>query len=183
MFEHGVERALQVALHAHEGQFRKGSRTPYVVHPIHVALMLTRLGADHEVVQAGLLHDVVEDSHDWDHDRVVGEFGVRVAALVAEVTEDKGRTWHERKWQAVEDVPRLSSEAVLLKAADKLHNLESLARALAEAEDKDEVWGRFRGGREQTLELSSHLVEALCPRIEDGLASALRAAFEAIRHA
>lgn len=171
-----VERALRVCIDAHEGQVRKGERVPYAVHPYHVALMLTRWGLDEEVVQAGLLHDVVEDCEDWTIERVEGEFGARVAGLVGEVTEDKSLTWEERKRGAVEHAATMSEAAVLVKAADKLHNLECLRASLRSADDTAAIWAQFRGGRERTLEMSAELVEALVPRVPAEVGAALRAA-------
>ena len=77
------------ALAAHEGQTRKGSSTPYIVHPLHVATMLARAGADEETIQAGVLHDVVEDCEGWTLERLEDEFGPRVREIVAHLTEDK----------------------------------------------------------------------------------------------
>jgi guanosine-3',5'-bis(diphosphate) 3'-pyrophosphohydrolase len=181
MFSAGIERALRVTLEAHDGQLRKGGDSPYVVHPLHVALLLARMGADDDVIQAGLLHDVVEDSADWTSERLVEIFGLGVAQIVAEVTEDKSQTWTERKEYAIAHVPDLSPGALLVKACDKLHNLESLARALADASDPDSVWKRFRGGRERTLDTSERLVDALEMRVERALGRMLRRALEAIR--
>ncbi|HUR27951.1 MAG TPA: HD domain-containing protein, partial [Planctomycetota bacterium] len=60
-----MERALHVAIAAHAGHSRKGDdSSPYVTHPMHVALMLARFGLDDEVIAAGLLHDVAEDCDD-----------------------------------------------------------------------------------------------------------------------
>ena len=156
-------------------------RFGYAVHPLHVALCLTRFGADSEVVQAGLLHDVVEDCEGWTEQRLREEFGPRVAALVAEVTEDKSRTWEERQQDALDHVPRLSAAAALLKGCDKLHNLESLVLALRRASAPDDVWQAFRGGRDRTLERSGALAEALAPRVPAELSAALADALERVR--
>lgn len=178
MFSAGIERAVRVAFEAHAGQLRKGlDRAPYVVHPVHVAVMLARLGASDEAIQAGLLHDVVEDSADWTIARVEQEFGARVASIVGELTEDKSRTWQARKQQAIDDVARLSREAALIKACDKLHNLRTLLDQLDSSEGAEAaVWRQFKGGREQTLAMSRGLIEALVERgLPGGLDQALRA--------
>ena len=108
MYSRGIEKALRVAFDAHDGQFRKGAgEVPYVTHPIHACLMLARLGADKETIQAAILHDVVEDCEDWTTERVAAEFGERVAGIVADLTEDKSGTWKERKAAAIEHVPHM----------------------------------------------------------------------------
>jgi (p)ppGpp synthase/HD superfamily hydrolase len=182
MFSAGVERAIHVSLAAHAGQTRKGAAdTPYVVHPIHVALLLARHGADEETVQAGLLHDVVEDCPGWPMTRIEREFGPRVAAIVADLTEDKSKSWEERKRWAVEHVAHMSPEAAAVKAADKLHNLSSLLAELRAAPDHAQVWAKFKGGRDRTLQMSAELVDALRGRAPRALAAELDATLVALR--
>lgn len=181
MFSAGIERALQVALEAHSGQTRKGSaECPYVVHPLHVALMLARFGVEEETIQAGLLHDVVEDGPGWTLERVEREFGPRVAAIVGELTEDKTRSWDERKRAGIDQVAHMSPQAASVKAADKLHNLHSLVGELRASSDPDKVWAKFKGGRDKTIAMSQELVDALCRRTDAKLCRALRAALKAL---
>ncbi|HWI66334.1 MAG TPA: HD domain-containing protein, partial [Symbiobacteriaceae bacterium] len=56
-----IDRAIQFAVLAHGGQKRKGTETPYIVHPVGVAMLLAQAGCRPEVVAAGLLHDTIED--------------------------------------------------------------------------------------------------------------------------
>jgi (p)ppGpp synthase/HD superfamily hydrolase len=60
-YSESLDRALIVAALAHQGQYRKGTHIPYVMHPFHVALLLDRHGFSEPVVIAGVLHDVLED--------------------------------------------------------------------------------------------------------------------------
>jgi (p)ppGpp synthase/HD superfamily hydrolase len=185
VFDEGIERALRASEFAHRGQVRKGTDIPYVVHPIHVAIELARLGVDPLLIQAALLHDVVEDcTHaGWDGDRVGREFGPVVAGIVAELTEDKSLTWEERKRAGIEHVAHMSDDARTVKAADKLHNLRSLAADLAAASDKSVIWARFKGGRDRTVALSRALVEALAQHVDPRLGQALRAAMTDVERA
>jgi (p)ppGpp synthase/HD superfamily hydrolase len=183
MFSAGIERAIHASLTAHAGQSRKGSLdTPYVVHPIHVALLLSHYGADDETVQAGLLHDVVEDKPElWSLARIEQEFGPRVAAIVRDLTEDKSKSWEERKRWAVEHVAHMSAEAATVKAADKLHNLSALLAELRSNPDHALVWSKFKGGRERTLAMSGALVDALDARLASPLTCELVATMQALR--
>jgi len=177
MFSQAVERALRTAIAAHEGQLRKGLEpVPYVTHSFHVALILARSGLDEVVIQAGLLHDVVEDCEGWSLERVEVEFGAEVRSIVAELTEDKTQTWDERKQDGIDKIASMSAPALSIKAADKLHNLATLAAELRTAADPNEVWKRFTGGRERTLEMSARLVAELEPRVQPELARGLRQA-------
>lgn len=182
MFSERIERALRTAHDAHSGQTRKGHGTvPYVTHPMHVAILLARLGADDVAIVAGLLHDVVEDCEGWTHARVEQEFGPDVAVIVRELTEDKSRSWHERKLDGIERVKHMSSAAATVKAADKLHNLRALVADLRSGAPANSVWARFNGGRERTLELSTRLVNELQERVDPRLGRELRAALEELR--
>jgi hypothetical protein len=143
---------------------------------VHVALILARLGHPPHVLQAALLHDVAEDCDGWSVARVEREFGPAVAAIVAELTEDKSRTWRERKQAQIDHAPRLSAGALAVKAADKLHNLRTLAHDLRAAQDLDAFWSSFHGGRDDTLYMARGLVEALAVRCDVRLAAELRAA-------
>ncbi len=181
MYSPGIERALRAAYAAHEGQLRKGGDVPYVLHPIHAAMMLMRLDVTEETVQAAILHDVVEDCDGWTVERVEADFGVVVSVIVAELTEDKSKTWSERKRAAVDHVPQMSVEAVAIKAADKLHNLSSLVEQLRLTEDPGEVWRSFNGGREGTISMAEELVQALVLRVDERLGRALSRVLETLK--
>jgi (p)ppGpp synthase/HD superfamily hydrolase len=181
MFSQEIERALLAAITAHQGQHRKGApNVPYVVHPLHVALMLARWNMDEVVIVAGLMHDVVEDCPGWTLARVEAEFGKHVASIVAELTEDKTQSWAERKQRALDHVAHLSPQAAAIKAADKLHNLQSLLGELRASQDPDALWARFKGGRDQTLAMSEKLVTALEARVDPKIGRSLRAALTAL---
>jgi len=177
MFSPIVERALAVALEAHSGQMRKGSNVPYSVHPLHVALIAARWDGDEATIAAALLHDVVEDCPEWTLAELDERFGAEIADVVRQLTEDKAGTWEERKEHAIASIPRLTDRACVVKAADKLHNLESLAAALraarAETGGTNAVWARFKGGRERTLVKDRRLLDALTARVPARIADEL----------
>lgn len=148
-----LERALRWAAVCHHGQVRKGSGVPYVEHVLGVAMILDRLGFEEDVVIAGLLHDVVEDTEATGDD-ICARFGRAVADLVAHCSEckldEKGqkRPWIDRKRDhlaALTDAP-VTARAVLL--ADKLHNLVSIA---CDLRDGVAVWDLFNAPRADVL--------------------------------
>ena len=122
-----IVRALEFAARKHAGQRRKGAAAePYVNHLAEVALLLAGVaGADAALVAAGLLHDTVEDTETTRAD-LERAFGADVAALVAEVTDDKGLAKEERKRRQIEAAPGKSDRAKMLKLADKTSNLRAL---------------------------------------------------------
>lgn len=121
-----VMKAADFAARAHVDQRRKGKAgEPYIGHPIEVAALVAEAGADPEVVAAALLHDVVEDCG-VSLDELREAFGSRVAALVAEVTDDKSLPKQRRKDLQVEHAAHASPDAQRIKLADKTSNVRAL---------------------------------------------------------
>jgi (p)ppGpp synthase/HD superfamily hydrolase len=104
------------------------AREPYLNHLVEVAHLLAEAtdGTDHALVAAGLLHDTLEDTP-TEYEELLALFGADVAALVAEVTDDKALPKAERKRQQIVTAARKSERARLLKIADKTSNLRALA--------------------------------------------------------
>ena len=120
--------AARFATQRHRSQRRKGAdRRPYIEHPIDVATTLATIGGvtDADVLMAALLHDTVEDT-DTTFDELESHFGARVAALVAELTDDKSLPPARRKELQIEHAPHLSAEAKLLKLGDKICNVRDV---------------------------------------------------------
>ncbi|RYG74270.1 HD domain-containing protein [Lentibacillus lipolyticus] len=140
------QTAKTFAEQAHKGQTRKSSGTPYITHPIRVAHQLEKAGFNEALVCAGFLHDVVEDTP-YEIDDIKEKFGSRVATLVAAHTEDKSKTWPERKQHTIETVTYAEKEAKYLIVADKLDNLLSLEKEIKRQGDK--LWDHFNAGFEQ----------------------------------
>src|SRR4051794_39593907 len=91
------QRAVSFAARGHEGQLRKDGKTPYVAHPLRVALIVRHLFevADETALTAALLHDLIEDTK-TDYDEIAKEFGVAVADAVAALSKD-GRLPHDER--------------------------------------------------------------------------------------
>lgn len=123
-----VARALDFAARKHAGQRRKGKAAePYVNHLTEVARMVAEAteGEDAVAVVAALLHDTIEDTG-TSRAEIEQQFGAEVAALVAEVTDDKSLPKAERKRLQVENAPHKSARARMIKLADKTSNLRSI---------------------------------------------------------
>lgn len=123
-----LSRAADYAARQHIAQRRKGERAePYVNHLTEVAALLAEAtdGSDVVLLMGGLLHDTLEDT-DATYEDLVQRFGSEVAALVAEVTDDKSLPKEERKRLQIEKTPAKSRRAKLLKLADKTSNLRGL---------------------------------------------------------
>lgn len=83
-----LSEAIIFAANAHEGQFRKGTQIPYILHPMETAAIVGTMTTDDETLAGAVLHDVVEDT-DATADEIEELFGRHVAALVASESENK----------------------------------------------------------------------------------------------
>lgn len=127
-----LHKAYALARTAHEGQFRKGGE-PYIMHPVAVATIIAEdFMMDANSVAAGFLHDVVEDT-DTTIDDIRREFGDDVAFLVQVVTKPKSHApgqadlaKQENNFRQLLYSMRRDIRAVLIKLADRLHNMRSL---------------------------------------------------------
>lgn len=140
------QAAKSFAKKAHEGQLRKNSNNPYITHPIRVAKRLESAGFSNELVCAAYLHDVVEDTP-YKMEDIEKEFSSRIAYLVAAHTEDKSKSWLERKQCTINLIKNAEKEIKYLIVADRLDNLLDLEKNSQKLGHK--VWDSFNAGFEQ----------------------------------
>ncbi len=166
-----VEEAVRYAVEAHAGATRKGKGKPYILHPLEALVIVSRLTDDRDVLAAAVLHDTVEDT-DRTLDDIRQEFGPRVAALVAEESEDKRPerpacdTWKLRKQETIDHLRHAPREALLVCLGDKLSNLRELSEDHAKV--GEELWQRFnqKEPREHAWYYRS-ILAILCERLGD----------------
>jgi (p)ppGpp synthase/HD superfamily hydrolase len=123
-----ILRAAHRASEWHKDQRRKGAAgEPYIGHLLEVAALVAEADASNvDLIVAALLHDAIEDAS-ISRQHIAEEFGERVAGLVMEATDDKSLPKEERKRLQIENAPHKSRDAKLLKLADKISNLRSIA--------------------------------------------------------
>jgi (p)ppGpp synthase/HD superfamily hydrolase len=123
--------ALAFAADRHAGQTRDSGGAPFVTHPVEVACLLHESGYSDEVVAAGVLHDVLEDT-DVERAELEKRFGDRVAGLVAAVSDDPSiEDGAERKAALRQQVAASGEEAGAIFAADKLSKARELRQRLS----------------------------------------------------
>ena len=137
-----VVRAIAFAKKAHDGQFRKGTKRPYIVHPMEVGEIVATLTSDEEIISAALLHDTIEDCKEITREVLAREFSERVAALVDQESEDKSKSWFERKSSTIEHLKCASYEVRMIGLADKLSNIRDIDRDYPVV--GEDLWNRFR---------------------------------------
>lgn len=159
------ENALQFAAVKHAGQVRKGTDIPYITHPVGVAFLLQGEDQREEVVAAGLLHDILEDTA-TSEEELLQLFGEEVLQLVKSASEpDKTLSWEERKGHTIADLAFRSNEELAVITADKLHNLQSIQRDIEKY--GEDVWARFNRGKAQQAWYYREIVNALQGRKEE----------------
>lgn len=141
-----LDKAIIFATNAHSGALRKGTDTPYIVHPLEAACIAATITFDKEIIAAAVLHDVVEDT-DYNSEDIIKEFGERVANLVMSDSEDKmkhlspSQTWLTRKQATLDFLDVSTKEEQIICIADKLSNLRAIYRDYKTLGDK--LWDRF----------------------------------------
>ena len=150
-----ITKAFELAYKAHKKQKRKGTNIPYIIHPLEVAIILMKNNASEDLVAAGLLHDVVEDTP-VTLQEIEKEFGKKIAQLVRGATEpeklakkkmDEKKTWKQRKLHTIEFIRNADREMKMLSCGDKLSNIRSMIYDYNLIGDK--LWERFNVSKEQ----------------------------------
>src|SRR4030067_1935803 len=158
-----IKKAISFADAVHQGQSRKGSDTPYITHSLTVGLTLAGVNSREDVICAGILHDTIEDCKPYGsitRETLIKEFGADVACIVNDVSEkDKSLSWVERKETALNRIPQMEQDSLLVKSADVLDNLFD---QIADYKDKgDAMFANFNAPRSEQLARYMKLVEAL----------------------
>lgn len=138
------KKAEDFARKAHEGQKRKSTNEPYIVHPLEVAQILRENGAPELLQIAGLLHDTLEDTATTTAD-IRNLFGPYILKLVQAESEDKSKTWEQRKLHTISQLPKETRDVQLICLADKLSNVRSLLKETQR--QGDIVWTKFKRGK------------------------------------
>lgn len=141
-----LDRAIQFAVEAHRNMPRKGSSTPYILHPLEAASIVATMTDDLEVIAAAVLHDTVEDNKNISLYDIEQQFGLKIRNLVAAESEKKEEdevgSWSKRKNATIEYLKDCATEEEkIIALGDKLSNI----RAMHKDQENigDELWKRF----------------------------------------
>lgn len=166
-----IFKAIKFVVEAHEGQYRKGSELPYVVHLMNVMQILHDNNCSEEVVVAGILHDVLEDTV-VTLEELTLKFGWQISSIVEGVSEpeivgvDRSTSWKERKKHTL---TYLSQEAtldqLLVSCADKLDNAKSIKKDFDRMGDA--LWKRFRAGKKEQSWYYNNLIIIFNKRVKE----------------
>ena len=162
-----LDEAFAMAHRIHRVQTRKATGIPYITHVSAVAALVGAYGGSEDQVIGAMLHDAIEDGVEEFPDiaaRIEAAFGADVRAIVEACSDTAVHPkppWKERKDAYIAHVVEEdgSDPALLVTAADKLHNARSMARDLRLSGLS--LYDRFRATRAQTLWYYRTLADAL----------------------
>ena len=125
-----IDQAVEYANAKHKFQKRKDG-SPYIIHPLAVAQIVTEMGLDSDAVLGALLHDCIEDT-DASHEEIARLFGDTVAELVEGVTKLTRANFSTSEQAQMENLRKMfmamskDIRVVLIKIADRLHNMRTM---------------------------------------------------------
>jgi (p)ppGpp synthase/HD superfamily hydrolase len=172
MYSYRIEQAIRAAAVLHKNQVRKGEMPyPYVTHLMSVAFILHDYTDDEDVLVAALLHDSVEDT-DYSFEELQEDFGGRVKDIVAAVSEPKMKNgeklgWAERKKAYYSQLKNGPTEALLVSAADKSHNMRMVVETYHD--DHERFLREFGGSLEDRLSQYQELHDLFNARVSNAI--------------
>src|SRR5690554_1571542 len=183
-----VCRAYYYAEQAHEGQ-RRRSGEPYIIHPLAVANILADMHLDHQSLMAAMLHDVIEDTG-IPKTALASQFGDVVTDLVDGVSKLTNINFESKEHQQAENFQKMAMamakdiRVILVKLADRLHNLRTLGSLKPEkrrriAKETLDIYAPIAnrlGLNSIRVEMEELCFEAMYPMRSDMIRKAVKAA-------
>lgn len=143
-----IRSTLAFAAVSHGGQRRESDGAAFIEHPLEVARLLRDAGCSEVVIAAGLLHDLIEDTHVTVADLTM-HFGSEIANLVHAVSEDASiPTYRQRTQMLCEQVRHAGRDAALLFAADKIAEVRDLRDRIRRDQARLDVAGSGQRARD-----------------------------------
>lgn len=120
-----IRKALRLVAIQHDGQYRRDKITPFLIHPVEVAMIVSEYTNNEDIICSALLHDVLEDTKGYSYEEIVKDFGDKVARIVQSLTDGPlpEISWNQKHQKYLEDLKKSSDEAVLVCLADKYANV------------------------------------------------------------
>ncbi len=142
-----IDKAIVYATKHHSGVKRKGKEIPYIVHPMEVMGIIASITDDPDVIAAGALHDLIEDT-DVTYDDIEKEFNKKVADIVAAESKNmlpgyhEGMTWKEERELAFTELKKQTVDVKIVALADKLSNIKAIY--IDKTKIGDKIWELFK---------------------------------------
>jgi len=172
MYSYRIEQAIRAAAILHKTQLRKGSvPLPYITHLMAVTMIVSDYTDDEDTIVGALLHDTLEDT-DYSPDELQEDFGGAVREIVEQVSEpqeknNEKRAWVERKKQYAKKLKSASHNALLISAADKIHNMRTIVEEYCE--DHTRFMQEFKGTLDERLLMYQDISNVLNSRLKNDI--------------
>lgn len=169
MYSYQVEQAIKAAAVLHSDQVRKGEvPIPYITHIMAVTMILRDYTEDEDTLVACLLHDTVEDT-DYTLAELTEDFGESVATIVQTVSEPPAAeaNWQQRKAAYHKQLKKGPLEALMVAAADKIHNLRGMVEQYTS--DHGRFMSDFGGNLEERLRQYQDISNVINARLDNDI--------------
>lgn len=184
-YSYRVEQAIRAAGMLHRDQVRRGTVPyPYITHLVSVAWLAAGYTNDEDVLIAALLHDTIEDTP-YTFSELEEDFGARVRELVAAVTHPElaevppRERWRERREQYAEQLREAPEDALVIAAADKIHNMRASIEEYYGAPER--FLEDFGGTLDERVRAYQSVGNILNSRLESGIVHEFNHVFEEYR--
>lgn len=176
-----IEKAIRQASLLHRGQLRKGDGSvPFITHPFAIALILSKFSDDEDVIVGGILHDIIEETS-YSYEELEKDFGEKIRNMVESVTECRkvdapAKTWQERKETYLGLMGKMSHQALIISAADKIHNLLSMMydyKIVGES-----MWNKFSVPSDKRLWFYGECLKILQKRLKSPIVEEYKKVFK-----
>lgn len=178
-YSYRVEQAIRAAAILHKDQIRKGEIPyPYVTHTFAVAMIVADYTKSEDVIVAALLHDTLEDT-DYTREELSEDFGGTVLALVESVTRPETKekeSWTDAKKHYIKQLKEAPQDALVIAAADKIHNMRSMVESYYEKEE--ELLADFGGSLEDRLIMYQEISNIMNRNLNNAILSEFNHVFE-----
>lgn len=185
MYTYKIEQATKAAALLHQDQLRKGEvPLPYITHLVGVTMILRDYTDDEDTLVAALLHDTIEDT-DYTLEELEADFGEKTALYVDTVSEhwyegENKLTWLEVKKNYAKQLRKGPVEAVMIAAADKIHNFRSAVDEYYE--DHHRFIQDFGPHLESRIEAYQCIANAINSRLPDGIVHEFNHTFQTYKN-
>ncbi len=181
MYSYRIEQALRAATILHKDQVRKGAMPiPYVSHLCAVTMIVGDYSDDEDVIVGALLHDTLEDT-DYTPEELQNDFGGVVREIVESLTEPhdeefKKFSWIEQKQYYAKQLKKASDKALIIAAADKIHNMRSIVEEYYN--DHPRFLADFKGTLEDRLLMYQEISNTLNRGLKNAILHEFNHVFE-----
>ena len=165
-----ITTAIEMCCELHKNQTRKATTVPFASHPISVGFILLSSGYMEEIIIAGILHDVLEDTTGTEKD-IENIFGKHVVSLIKGVTENISiKSWEDKKNSYLKNLKNAENDIKAISAADALDNCRSMIRVLKNGIN---IWDAFTVSREKIIENYKQRVSIIKETLQDAITTEL----------